>query len=625
MQLKQHRISSGTGSGSRVAHRVSRGPTPCSAVANPVAGTKFDYIVVGGGTAGCVLANRLTADGTKSALVLEAGPSGDSLEIGVPAGIARLFRHPVLDWGLNSSTQKPLTSREVYLARGKALGGSSCTNATLYHRGSPADYDSWGLEGWKAKDLVDWFISAENYGNAPAPFHGVGGIMQTEQPRYQNPLHEAFFRACQAAGLPENTDFNDWSRPQAGYGEFQVTQRNGHRADMYRTYLKPAMTRGNLKVLTGMRTTKLQFEHSSSPGSLPRTVGVEFSPANDSFGDRFSAQLAPEGQVLLCAGAVHSPHLLQLSGVGPRQALAEHGIPLVADLQGVGANLQDHPATLFAARTDDKFDNLAVTSQAYDRSSNVRITALLQYLLQRRGPLATTGCDHGAFLSTTGKGEPDLQIRFVPGFALDPDAIQSYIKFGENKKHGIAWPCGITMQLLAVRPHSVGSVGLKSSDPFAAPAVDIGYYSGAGEKDLITLREGLKIARRIAEASPLSEYGTSERYPGPRATSDADLDEFIRKTTCSGNALVGTCRMGPASDSSTVVSHTDMSVHGVAGLRVVDASVMPRIPGGQTGAPTVMIAERVAAMLVGQQARVGSTPGRGGSQQMAGRTLVGAA
>uniref|UniRef100_A0A7S0S699 Glucose-methanol-choline oxidoreductase N-terminal domain-containing protein n=1 Tax=Chlamydomonas leiostraca TaxID=1034604 RepID=A0A7S0S699_9CHLO len=585
------------------------------ASASPVAGQKWDYVIVGGGTAGAVLANRLSADESKKVLVLEAGGSADALEIAIPAGLTKLFRHPTLDWGLFSVNQKPLDKREVYLARGKTLGGSSCTNATLYHRGSPADYDSWGLDGWSSKELVDLFVAAENYSDGPAPYHGQGGTMNVERPRYDNPLHEEFFRACKAAGLSANPDFNDWSRTQAGYGEFQVTQKNGQRADMNRMYLKPIQgKRPNLTVLTGTRTTKVAFESDAS--GTPRTVGVEFSQASVAAGERYAAELAPGGEVVLCTGAIHSPHLLQLSGVGPGSALRDHNISVVRELRGVGANLQDHPATLYAARTDDKFDELAVTSQIYDKKQNIKFGAVLQYLFNKRGPLATTGCDHGAFVSTTGKGEPDLQMRFVPGMALDADAIQSYIKFAELKKSGEAWPCGITIQLLAVRAKSTGSVGLKSADPFAAPAINIGYFTDKGGEDMATLREGLKLSRRICEQSPLAQYITEERFPGTPTATDADLDAFIRKTTCSGNALVGTCKMGAASDPTAVVSAEDFKVHGVSGLRVVDASVIPRIPGGQMGAPVVMIAERAAALMT-----KGTPIAKGGKS---GKTLVAA-
>nr|WRW24843.1 choline dehydrogenase [Dunaliella tertiolecta] len=585
--------------GLRVGRSTRHLPRAAAAKAAATDG-EYNTIIVGGGTAGCVLADRLSAEEGRRVLVLEAGPKGDTLETLVPAAITRLFAHPVLDWGLKSVHQRELTEREVYLARGKALGGSSCTNATLYHRGSPADYDSWGLEGWKSNELVRWFVNAENFEDGPGlPYHGVGGTMNVERPRYDTPMHENFFKSCANAGLPANPDFNNWDRPQAGYGEFQVTQKKGERADMNRMYLKPAMSRPNLTVMTGARTTRLLFERV--PGAPPKAVGVEFSQGSNSASGRESAQLAEGGEVLLCSGAVHSPHVLQLSGIGPAQELQRHGIEVIADVPGVGKNLQDHPAALIGCLTDAQYDQLAVTSQIYDKKSNLRIGPVLEYLFKKTGPLATTGCDHGAFLSTTGEGEPDLQMRFVPGCALDPDAIQSYIKFGELKRLGATWPCGITIQLLAVRPKSSGSIGLRSKDPFSAPAIDLGYFNDPEGADLRTLREGIRKSRYICQQEPLANFITTEKWPGPQYQSDEELDEYIRATACSGNALVGTCRMGLPDDPDAVVSHSDLSVRGVSGVRVIDASVMPRIPGGQTGAPVVMIAERAAAMLTGKE------------------------
>lgn len=530
-------------------------------------------------------------------LVLEAGPSGDAVEVAVPAGITRLFAHPVLDWGMRSLTQKQLVAREIYLARGRLLGGSSGTNATLYHRGTPADYDAWGLEGWASKDVLDWFVKAENYVDGPKPYHGTGGSMSVEQPRYQNVLHEEFFRAAAAAGVPSNPDFNDWSRPQEGYGEFQVAQRKGERADTYRTYLKPALTRGNLKVVTGARTTRVAIEKGSS-GSRAR--GVEY--ATEQFGERHAAELAPGGEVLMCAGAVHSPHLLMLSGVGPAAQLREHGIEVVSDVAGVGQNLQDHPAALVAARAKPEFEQLSVTSEVYDEKCNIRVGAVLQYLFGRRGPLATTGCDHGAFLRTSAShSQPDLQMRFVPGCSLDADGVKAYTVFGELKKQGRKWPGGITMQLLAIRARSKGSVGLKAADPWTNPAIDINYFSD--REDLETLKRGVRMARDIARQEPLRKYLVEEAFPGDRISSDEDIEEYVRRTVHSGNALVGTCAMG------SVVDAADLGVRGVAGLRVVDASVLPRIPGGQTGAATVMVAERAAAaMTAGQPLAPKRTP-----------------
>lgn len=566
------------------------------ASSNPVEGQKFDYIIVGGGTAGCVLANRLSADESKSVLLIEAGVEKKNNEVKIPAGLTKLFNHPVFDWGLYSGVQKQLLdhTREVYLARGKLLGGSSCTNATLYFRGSAEDYNDWNLDGWKANDVLPWFVSAEDNADfAQSKYHGVGGAMHVETPRYHNKLHDEFFKAAAAYGLAPNKDFNDWSHAQAGYGDFQVTQQRGRRADMGRQYLQPALKRGNLKVLTTSTTTKLQFEKT-------RAKGVEFA-VGGAGGSRHTAEVKPGGEVLLCTGTIHTPHLLQLSGVGPSRQLRDLGLPVVADLPGVGQNLQDHPAVLSAFRAKEEFKGISITSEIYNKKNKVRLSVLANYFIRGRGPLATTGCDRGAFLSTTGSGQPDLQIRFVPGMALENDGLKSYTTFANlYEKQGLPYPDGITFQLLACRAKSTGSVGLKSDNPFAQPDININYLSDPEGADLATLRSALRISRAIAAEQPLAEYLEEERFPGASISDDAAIDDYIRASVHSGNALVGTCKMGLSPEEGAVVSPADLSVYGVEGLRIVDASVIPRIPGGQTGAPVVMIAERIAAMLATQ-------------------------
>eukprot|EP00878_Enallax_costatus_P001969 GHUV01002133.1.p1 GENE.GHUV01002133.1~~GHUV01002133.1.p1 ORF type:complete len:615 (+),score=207.39 GHUV01002133.1:83-1927(+) len=556
-------------------------------------GEKYDYIIVGGGTAGCVLANRLTADGSKKVLVLEAGGNGGAIETVVPAALTRLFQHPTLDWNLFSQKQQQLSDREVYLARGKTLGGSSATNATLYLRGTPSDYEQWGLPGWSPEDILPWFIESESNSKGASKYHGNKGLLNVETPRYVNELHGAFFQAAAAAGLKENPDFNDWDRPQAGYGDYQVSQNNGRRACAFQTHLKPALGRPNLSVVTSATTTKLATETGAAGA---RTVGVEYAVGGRT-GAKQTAELAPGGEVLLCSGTVANPQLLMLSGIGPADQVAEAGIPLVADLPGIGQNLQDHPATLWASMLKPEYDHIAATTELLNPDGSIKWTQYPNYLLFGKGPLATTACDRGAFVNTRGdSGEPDLQIRFVPAYALDPDAIQSYIKFGQLKELRQKWPAGVTMQLLTTRPNSRGTVGLESTDPFDMTKVELNYFQDDGS-DLATLVSGVKVARNIAEQAPLGKYLEEEGWPGADVTSESDLEAYVRKTACSGNALVGTCRMGQAPTDGSVVSSNDFSMWGVNGLRVIDASVVPAIPGGQTGAVTFMIAERAAALL----------------------------
>ena len=600
------------------------------ATSNP-AGTnqKYDYIIVGGGTAGCVLANRLSADGSKSVLVLEAGGPGGALETRPPAGLSRTFLHPRLDWALYSTPQQALGPREVYLARGRTLGGSSATNATLYLRGSAADYDGWGLDGWRAADVLPWFVCSENNATFPnGPYHGKQGPMNVDRPRYQNPLFEAFYSSARGAGLSACDDFNDWSHAQDGYGEYQVTHLNGRRADAFQTYLKPVIGRGNLQVVTGARATKVHWLKRSAGGSggsngasagsasAPRAAGVEFAVAPDaryeSSGslspkpETFTAELAPGGEVLMCGGSVATPQLLMLSGVGSQSALRAAGVGsggAAAEVAGVesphvGANLQDHPATLVACAFEERFREMCLTHGIYGAGNKVRASAIASLLLLGRGPLATTGCDRGAFVRTTPeKTQPDLQIRFVPAYALDPDAIQSYVRFGKLAAEGKAWPGGITLQLLASRPKSRGSVSLASADPFAAPKVDLGYFTDEKGEDMATLVAGVELARKIAAQPALAQYVQSESWPGEGVTSRSELEDYVRRTAVSGNAVVGSCRMG-ATPLDSAVSASDFKVWGVEGVRVVDASLLPVIPGGQPGAPVVMAAERAAALLV---------------------------
>jgi choline dehydrogenase-like flavoprotein len=346
-------------------------------------------------------------------------------------------------------------------------------------------------------------------------------------------------------------------------------------------------------VVTDCTVTGIKFEGT-------RAAGVEFANEGSSstMRVRHAAQLAAGGEVLLAAGAIHSPHLLQLSGVGPAAALREHGIPVVADVAGVGRELQDHPAVLTAVPLKKEYEGTTLIDHIYNDKGGLRKRAIANYLLRRRGPLTTTGCDHGAFVRTRAGAPPDLQIRFVPGMALDPDGVSTYVRFAKFQEQGLKWPSGVTFQLIACRPEGRGSVGLRSSDPFDAPRVETGYFEDAGGADLATLRAGIRLSRDIAATSAFAEFLEGERFPGADAASDDDLDAYIRASVHSSNAIVGTCRMGAAQGGGAVVD-PQLRVFGVQGVRVVDASVMPVIPGGQTGAPTVMIAERAAAMLTG--------------------------
>eukprot|EP01025_Chloroclados_australasicus_P036179 TRINITY_DN367_c1_g1_i1.p1 TRINITY_DN367_c1_g1~~TRINITY_DN367_c1_g1_i1.p1 ORF type:complete len:618 (-),score=80.66 TRINITY_DN367_c1_g1_i1:475-2328(-) len=575
-----------------------------SANSNPVSGEKFDYVIVGGGTAGCVLANRLSQDQDKKVLVLEAGQNNKSFTVKAPAGIAKLFKSP-LDWNLYTIPQATATNRNIYVARGKLLGGSSSTNACLYHRGAAEDYDAWNLPDWTSKEVLEWYKASENnpqLAQSNPQYHGTGGSMNVELPNYQNKLLPLFFSACEEAGMKPNPDFNDWSKSQEGYGPFQMSTVKGRRADAYRQYLKPILKRENLTVLTGASTTKIEIDKSSSTQAQPAAKAVTFTQD----GTSFTAELQTGGEVLLCSGAVHSPHLLMLSGIGPKAHLRDFQIDSVVDLPGVGQNLMDHPACLSAFEMTEEANKTFKTLTDHYNPDGITlqsIKAIFNFVFRGKGILTSTGCDRGAFVITeeaakAGSKLADLQMRFPPGFALNPDGVGSYVDFARLKAEGKLkkWPPGITFQLIACRPKSRGKIELNSSDPLKSPAIDLAYLSDPKGQDLKTLISGIKLSRKLAAADSFKGVLSSEKWPSPDITSDEDLEAYIRRTIHSANAVVGSCKMGQNPKDGAVVL-SDLKVHGVDNLRVVDSSVIPVIPGGQTAAPTVMIAERAASFI----------------------------
>ncbi|CAM9137760.1 unnamed protein product, partial [Discosporangium mesarthrocarpum] len=393
------------------------------------------YIIVGGGTAGCVLANRLTENKDNSVLVLEAGSSKfGARDITMPIGILRLFKS-VFDWGFESENEKIVTGDGIYLCRGKVLGGSSCTNVMLYHRGVEADYDGWGVEGWGAKDVLPYFTKAENNrSKGKGEYHGKGGLMEVENVRYMNPLTKMFFKACEQAGLPKNDDFNDWGHSQEGFGRFQqVAQKKGKRCSAASSYLKKAIKRENLSVETSAQLIKVLIEDG-------KAVGVEYVQE----GEKRVAKVAPGGEVLLAGGAISSPQMLMLSGVGPAEHLESKNIEVKSDLPGVGKNLKDHPAVTVMA---DINKPLSITDRVL-RPGSGKVNKLvgLQWMLTGTGPLTSPGCDNGAFHKTSpDKAKPDLQLRFVPGRSDTPDGVKAYNKIGAQGRP----PSGVTLQVPA--------------------------------------------------------------------------------------------------------------------------------------------------------------------------------
>ena len=586
----------GLGTATRAAARPRRGATrsvATAALSSPTADKSYDYVIVGGGLAGCVLANRLSANPNASVLLLEAGGENNSTSISVPAGFTKIFRSP-LDWNLFTKRQSEVAERMIYLPRGAVLGGSSATNATLYMRGAAADYDGWNVSGWASSDVLDWFKKCEGNNDQKDPaVHGTDGPYHVENPRYRNELHQKFFDAANEAGISANPDFNDWRRPQEGHGVFQVTQERGTRADGYRQYLKPVMDRPNLQVVTGARVNRVVFDQKKAVGV--EYICEELSPMRE----LMTASLKAQGEVIMSSGSIHTPQILQMSGVGDARALSEFGIASVADLPGVGANLQDQPAVVVSGPVKREFEGKSVTDHIYNSRGNMRKRALLNYLMFGKGPLTSTGCDRGAMVRTAAAAGhlPDLQMRFVPAMALDPDGVSSYTRFGKFKKLGRKWPSGVTIQLVASRAASRGSVSLKSPDPFDTPLINAGYLTDPEGRDMQTLKNGIELARKIASTGVMSSVLDGELFPGTDVTTAAGAEEYIRRTIHSSNALVGTCRMGTSAANGDVVDN-NLRIFGLEGIRVVDASVIPIIPGGQTGAPTVMIAERAADMIL---------------------------
>jgi choline dehydrogenase len=529
---------------------------------------EFDYVIVGAGSAGCVLANRLSVDRKHSVLLLEAGPRDTNPWIHIPLGYGRLFKEKAVNWMYQTEPEPGLNGRNVFQPRGKVLGGSSSINGLLYIRGQHEDYDRWrqhGNQGWGYDDVLPYFKKAEHQTRGADDFHGAGGPLPVSDWRHTDPLSAAFVDAAAEVGLPGNPDFN--GKTQEGAGFFQTTTQGGRRASAAVAYLRSAKGRGNLHVETSALAQKILFDGR-------RAVAVEYKQA----GTVKTARARKE--VLISGGAFNSPQLLQLSGVGPAELLRQHGIEVVLDAPGVGHDLQDHMQVRVVMRCSQ-----AVTLNDIVNNPIRKALVGLRYAAFRTGPLTIAAGTSGAFLKTNPRlATPDVQIHFLP-FSTD--------KMGE-KLHPYS---GFTASICQLRPESRGSLRIRSADPAAPPEIRINYL--ASEVDRTTNVEGLKILRRILHAPALAPYVVEEVDPGAKIASDEALLAYCRARGTTIYHPTSTCRMG--NDPLAVVDQR-LRLRGIDGLRVVDASVMPDLVSGNTNAPVIMIAEKAADMIL-QDAR----------------------
>jgi choline dehydrogenase-like flavoprotein len=527
-----------------------------------------DFIIVGSGPAGCILANRLSEDPAHSVLLLEAGGRDWHPLIHMPAGFARMTKG-IASWGWSTVPQKHMKDRVFWYTQAKVLGGGSSINAQIYTRGNARDYDSWakeeGCEGWSYREVLPYFKRAENNQRYANDFHGDSGPIGVSNPIAPLPICEAFFRAGQQMGIPFNPDFN--GERQEGVGHYQLTQKDARRSSASVAYLRPVLSRANLQIRTGVLVTRVIVEKG-------RAVGVEIveRPGGE------KQILRAEREVIVSSGAIGSPKLLMQSGIGPADHLKSVGVTPVHDLPGVGSNMQDHLDLFTIAE--------CTGDHTYDKYARLHRSAWagIQYLLFRKGPVASSLFETGGFwYADPTAASPDIQFHLGLGSGIEAGV--------EKLKNP-----GVTLNSAFLRPRSRGTVRLRNADPAAMPLIDPNYWSDSYDREMSI--KGLRLAREIMRQQALKPYVQREVLPGPALATDDELADYACRAAKTDHHPAGTCRMG---HGAMAVVTPDLRLRGIENLRVCDSSVMPRVPSSNTNAPTIMVGEKGADLILGRE------------------------